>query len=202
MAIEKIMVDVAEESESDLRQMILTNELGNRMLNMVAPIYNNSKAALYFFQAAGIMLQKEADFVANDFIAQMFPQTATWGLDEWEYEFGITTDKSKTLEQRRAFLMSVMFKKTPLTPYRIKQIVKGITGIDCDIYENYAPNTFKVTVRGYFKNAYLIRDVLEQKAPAHLNFIVQLAELSEMDFVTTSSFCVSEWEYFKVEVIQ
>lgn len=192
----------SEEKTKDLRQSILTNDLGDTMLRTVAPIYDKSKAALYLFQALGIVLQKETDFVANDFIAQMFPQTATWGIDEWEYEFGITTDKSKTLEQRRAFLISVMFKKTPLTPFRIKQIVKGITGIDCDIYENYAPNTFKVTVRGYFKNAYLITEVLDQKAPAHLNYVLQLAELVEMDVVSASGFCVSECEYFNVEVIE
>ena len=190
----------SEEKTKDLRQSILTNDLGDTMLRTVAPIYDKSKAALYLFQALGIVLQKETDFVANDFIAQMFPQTATWGIDEWEYEFGITTDKSKTLEQRRAFLISVMFKKTPLTPFRIKQIVKGITGIDCDIYENYAPNTFSVTVRGYFKNVYLIKEVLDQKAPAHLNYVLQLAELVKMDVVSASGFCVSECEYFNVEV--
>lgn len=186
----------------DLRSIILTNELGDRMLDMVAPVYDSSQVALYLFQALGTTLQKDVDFVSGDFISQIFPQTATWGLKYFEEEYGLNTDISKTLEQRRQMLMSLMFQKKPLTPYRIKQLVKGITGIDCDILENYAPNTFKVIVRGYFENVNLIKEVLDEKAPAHLNYVIQFAELIELSLTATSGFCVSECEFYEVEVSQ
>ena len=46
----------------DLRAEILTNELGNRMLDMVAPIYDRSKVALHLFQALGNTMSKQTDF--------------------------------------------------------------------------------------------------------------------------------------------
>ena len=49
------------ENSSDLRQEILTNEMGNIMIDMVAPVYDRSKVALYLFQAFGITLEKEYD---------------------------------------------------------------------------------------------------------------------------------------------
>ena len=189
-------------NDSELRQNILTNPLGNRMLNMVAPIYDNSKVVLHLFQALGIVLEKQTDFVANDFIAQMFPQTATWGLDYWEDEFGIVTDVSKTIEQRRAYLMSVMYKKRPMTPKRLEQIVKGVTGLECEIKENVAQNTFLVIIRGYLKDTSNVCKELDKKAPAHLNYTMKMCELIEMGVNATTGAFVSDFERYELEVLQ
>lgn len=190
-----------EDTTSDLRQLILTNELGNRMLDMVAPIYDKSKAALYLFQALGIVLQKEIDFVSGDFINQMFPQTATWGLEYWEDEYGVVTDVSKSLEQRRAYLMSVMYKKRPMTPKRLEQIIKGVTGFDSEILENVADNTFQVIIRGYVANLKPVIDELDKKAPAHLNYLLRMSELVETSTTTYTGFAVSECERFELETL-
>lgn len=187
---------------SDLRQLILTNELGDRMLDMVAPIYDKSKVALYLFQAFGIVLQKEMDFVSGDFISQIFPQTATWGLKYWEDEFGVVTDESKSIKQRRQYLMSVMYKKRPMTPKRLKQIVKGVTGFDADIVENIADNTFLVIIRGYVTNLNPVTEELDKKAPAHLNYTIRMSELVKTTATTSSGFAVSEYERFELEVLQ
>lgn len=191
---------MANEKDS-LRSKILTNELGNRMLDMVAPIYDKSKLALYVFQAIGTALSKETEFVAEDFINQMVPQKATWGLKYWEDEFGIIPDESKSLDQRRAYLMSVMYKKNPMTPYRIRQIVTGITNMECEVIENYAPNTFFVTIRGYFPNISIVKAELDKKTPAHLNYIVRMAELDGIEVNTASGVAVTEYERYEVEVL-
>lgn len=188
-------------SDSNLREEILTNELGNRMLDMVSNIYDNSKVALNIYQAYGVVLSKQHDFILKDFIAQMFPQTATWGLRYWEEEFGIITDASKTIEERRRYLMSVMFKKIPMTPYRIKQIVTGITNIPCEVIENVAPNTMEIILRGYYQLSSVVKAELDKKLPAHLNYIFKMAELTGIEVATASAFTVTEFERYEVEVL-
>ena len=186
----------------DLRQLILTNELGDRMLDMVAPIYDKSKVTLYLFQTFGIVLEKEMDFILGDFINQIFPQTATWGLKYWEDEFGVVTDESKTIKQRRNYLLSVMYKKRPMTPKRLKQIVKGVTGFEADIVENIAHNTFLVIIRGYVTNLNPVTEELNKKVPAHLNYTIRMSELVKTYAATSSGFAVSECERYELEVLQ
>lgn len=164
------------------RYEILTNELGNLMLDSVSTIYNNSKFTLYVFNALGVVLSKETEFISGDFINQIFPQTATWGLDMWEYEYGIPTDRTKPIEERRAYLQSVMFKNNAMTPYRIKQFIKGITGFDIDIEENYAPNTIKIYIRGYAESSInQIKNELNKKLPAHINYVIDMAEKYDIE---------------------
>lgn len=200
---EKLRLSVIPPIEKeDLRKSILTNELGNQMLDMVAPVYDNAESVLYLFQCFGKILQKEQDFISGDFIAQIFPQTATWGLKYWEDEYGIVTDESKTIEHRRAYLMSVMFKKKPMTPHRIEEIVKGVTGIECEVQENIAPNTFRVIIRGYVTDLNPVKKELDKKTPAHLIYTIRMAELIEMETMTTATgFAVSESERYKLEVL-
>lgn len=197
-----LTLNVVDEA-ADSRLEILTNELGNRMLDMVAPIYDRSKVALYLFQALGTVLQPEVDFVYGDFISQIFPQTATWGLKYWEDEFGVVTDETKSLEQRRAYLMSVMYKKYPMTPKRLEAIVTGITGYECEIVENVEPNTFLVVINGHIDedDAQAVIDELDVNCPAHLKYVIQavVQEAVSMESVTTG-FALTELEEFEMEV--
>ena len=184
----------------DLKDYILTNELGKRMFNMVSPIYENSKIALYLFNAIGTVMSQDINFVKGDFISQIFPQTATWGLRYWEDAYGIITDVSKTYEERRTYLMSVMYNKNPATPYHLEKIVTGITNLKCKVTENIEPNTFLVSIMGYYKNVQEIKDELNKKAPAHLNYIVRMADIAELYSDTLSGFAVSECERYELEV--
>ena len=189
-------------NNADLRETILTNSLGNRMLDMVAPIYDASKIALYLFQCLGITLEKETEFVVNDFISQIYPQTATWGLKYWEEEFGIDTDTSKSIQQRRNYILNKYHKCLPMTPRRLEQIVKSIVGFTCEVTENVAPNTILVVIRGYVRDVEKVRKELATKTPAHLIYLIQMAELVELEATTSFGFAVSEAERYEVEVIQ
>lgn len=190
------------EETADLRKLILKNSLGNRMLDMVAPIYDKSRVALHLFQVLGTILQPELDFVWGDFISQIFPQTATWSLRYWEDEYGILTDESKTIEQRRAYLMSVMYKKYPMTPKRLEQLVKGVTGFNCSIKENIEPNTFLVVINGYLENLSNVREELDRKSPAHLNYKIEMAILENVLMQASSTgIAVTELERYEMEVL-
>lgn len=175
-------------------------DLYERMFKMVSPIYDNSNIAISVFKALGNVLSKEVNFVKGDFIAQIYPQTATWGLRYWEDEYGIITDESKSYEERRTYLMSVMYSNHPMSPYYIKKIVTGITNLPCKVTENVEPNTFLVSIEGYYRNIQAVRNELNKKTPAHLNYILRMAEIEELYSETSSGFAVSECEYYKLEV--
>ena len=155
-------------SDIDLRETILTNELGDRMLNMVAPIYDRSKLFLYIFQAIGTVLEKDMKFAEEDLIAQMFPQTTTWGINLWEREYGIIPDPSWDLEQRRKNLVSAMQYKAPITPKKIADRVSAMTGLEASVQENVAPNTIRVIIESYTPNYEEVNRVLDKILPAHL----------------------------------
>lgn len=196
MAIRSIL----ETDDKDLRNIILTNELGDLMLDSVAPIYDNSALTLYTFQAFGIVLSKEFDFIP-DLINQMFPQTATWGIALWEKEYGIIPDASKTIEQRRQYLLSVMYKKSPMTPYRIKQLVYSITGLENNVTEGTSPNTITIDIYGYIPNLTELRTVLDKRLPAHINYVFNMAEVEKVETTSYSGIGVHEFETINVEVI-
>lgn len=172
------------------------------MLDTVAPIYDKSALSLYVFQAFGVVLSKETEFVENGFIEQIFPQTATWGLKYWEDEYGVVTDESKTIEERRAYLMSIMYKKKAITPYRVKQIVLGVTGCDCQVYENEQPNTMKIVIRGYVPGMLTaLRNELDKKLPAHISYILQMSERYDMETSTYTGGAVSTNEKYIIEEV-
>ena len=185
---------------ADLRYIILTSELGNQMLDTVAPIYDQSKLTLYTFESFAETLEKETAFIKGDFISQMFPQTVTWGISLWEGEYGITPDVSKTLEQRRQYLMGAMYKHSPITPRRIKDIVYAVTGITSDVEEHTAPNTVTISLQGYVSNLNPLKSELDAKLPAHLNYVIYMADRMDIDVSTYSGFGVHVLEKVKVEV--
>lgn len=187
--------------KSDLRQILLTSELGNIMLDTVAPIYDKSALTLYTFESFGETLSECTEFIDGDFIAQMFPQTATWGLRLWEDEFGIETDVSKNIEQRRKYLMGAMYKHTPITPKRVKDIVYSVSGLGSDVVENTSPNTVTISIYGYVSNMQQLKNELDAKLPAHINYLISTADQENISSETYSGFGIHELEKVKVEVM-
>ena len=181
---------------SDLRENIIETELGNNMLDMVAPIYDRSKVALYIFNALGIVLQKEYDFIIYDFIEQIFIQTATWGLEAWEKEYDITPDPSWDIDQRRANILSTLQYKAPITPRKIADRISGLVGIDTDVAESDVPNTIEVLVRGYVNDFTKIRQLIDKILPAHLIYNLDAHYVVDSKLTNHYAIVASECETF------
>ena len=165
-----------EANNSDLRHEILTNELGNRMLDMVAPVYDRSRVALYLFQALGIVLQKQTDFVWNDFAKQVVPQTATWSIEEWERQYGIIPDSSLDIETRRKNIISALQYKAPITPKKVKDRLSALTGLEVSVQE-IGSNTIKVTIETYTPDYTAVNALLDKILPAHLFYETNIADV-------------------------
>lgn len=192
-------------TDSVLREQILTNELGDRMLNTVAPIYDNSKVALHIFQAIGTVLQKGTDFVAIDLIAQMFPQTATWGLKYWEEEYGLPTDESLSLEERRNNVISSMQFRAPITPKKIADKVASLVGVPTKVIEDTEnANIFEVVTSDYVSSSDFARvtEVLDRITPAHLNYYYTTRVELQSLLAVYYNFALSEREFSDVTMAQ
>lgn len=83
----------------------LTSEKGRELFSFLPRYYETSRVMQADMQAKGSemdLLYKALD----ETLEQFFVRTATWGLDFWEEELGIETDRLKPVEQRRAVVES------------------------------------------------------------------------------------------------
>lgn len=193
-------------NKSDLRANILTNELGSQMLDTVAPIYNNSKVALYLFQSIGITMEQIKDFMSLDFenednfISQIFIQTATWGLKYWEDEYGITPDPSLSYEQRRQNLITKLQYTAPITPRKIADRISSLTGIPVTVKEVAGTNAFDVILHELRLDHSEVYKFVDRISPAHLIYTIKTEEEENSALTSYYKIMVSEAENVTVIV--
>jgi len=130
-------------------QQILTSPEGQKLLSYISPIYDDAYRGLWVLQSQGQQLDDLLNW-ANMVKEQIMPQTAqtssTEGLDYWENEYGIYTDKTKTIKQRRDVLLAKIRTRGAMNPYKLAQIASAACGVSCRIVENTAKNTFDIYV--------------------------------------------------------
>lgn len=189
-----------EKDNNDLRQDILTNELGNIMLDMISPIYDRSKIVLYLFQAISTVLQKETDFISYDFIDQMFIQTATWGLKYWEEEYGVTPNPLWNYEQRRMNLLSAVKYKAPITPKKIEDRLSSLLNIEVSVNEIPGESAFEVVFHDLILDHSQAHELIDKISPAHLTYSIKTQEEEDSGITNYYKITVSEMESSTVTV--
>ena len=110
-----------------------------------------------------------------DFLAQLNVDTATWGLDLWEFEYGIQTNISKSLDARRIALKAKMRGAATTTVEQVRRIVNAYTGNDSCVVTEY-PDAYMVGVsytleHGTREQIQSCRDSLREALPAHVGLI-------------------------------
>lgn len=107
-----------------------------------------------------------------DICKQMFVETATWGLNDWERVYGIRTDEDLSIEKRREnLLIKIQGAQTVTTPQLEKLVNNVVPTSDAKVIENTAPNQFKIVMETAVA-VDEVRKVVEQYKPAHLTYIV------------------------------
>ena len=120
---------------------------------------------------------------AVDFLAQLNVDTATWGLALWEFEYGIQTDASKSLDARRTVLKAKMRGAATTTAAQILRIVNAYTGNDsCEVTEY--PREYLVGVSYTLDldkqdRVEACRASLREALPAHLGLVQQVSAPTE-----------------------
>ena len=146
-----------------------TSETAKRMLERISPIYDRSYVMKWLLQVMGIELDEMKKYV-KALPLQRFPEVATWGIGYLEQKYGLTSDESKSLEERRVAVIAARPIRGSITPYRIEQIIKGIAHADVSIEEHASESRFTVYINTtpYKADNVTINKTLDKLKPSHL----------------------------------
>lgn len=187
-------------NQTDMMREILTNETAQRIINFVSPIYGNSYVGLWIYQAIGSTMD-EICKIAQQLKYEANPATSSLLLDKWEEHYGIQKDSSMTVEQRRGKILSKIQERHHCTPAIMSAAISAaLNGVEVDIEENVAKNTFKVFIREYVESIAPAVDVVERMKPAHLVYQMQVVTRTVAQSEIDVAIAMTRAEMFKVEV--
>ena len=189
-------------NQTELMKSILTNETAQRIIDFVSPIYGDSYVGLWLFQAIGVVLH-EIYTISDQLRYETNASTSDLLLDCWEKQYGIPADSSLTKDQRRNRIINRKKNRGPCNPKRLEDAVSAVLGgVEVQITENVAKNTFLVNVRDYVPSLVPAVAVLERMKPAHLIYQIRVATKTVSDAEIKVAIAMTHSEQFKVEVFQ
>ena len=114
-------------------------------------------------------------YAIPDLLKQSFIKTATWGLDYWEHELGLVTDRSNSYVRRREIIQAKLRGSGTSTKARIKNVAEAFSGGEVDVIEYPAEYRFVVKfigVLGIPPNMAGFLNMLDEIKPAHLGYSI------------------------------
>ncbi len=126
------------------------------MLSYVTPgFYDRSYVGKWLYQVMGLEYD-DASTLVEELPYQFFPETATWGLQYHEIKWGLPVRTELSYEERRKIIYQKRDRKSPMTPYRMEQLLKYITDFKVNIFDSNRnggyiishPNLFLVQLIG------------------------------------------------------
>lgn len=130
-------------------------------------------AAIGLFQEGAEPLMEAQQAAHDDFVAQLWPTTATWGLSTWEEALGLPTDVSRDMEFRRTRIVSKLRGSGPVTVEMIKNVAESFSNGEVEIIEHPAEYRFEVKFVGTIgipPNMDDLTAALEEIKPAYLAY--------------------------------
>lgn len=133
------------------------------------------------FKATQDSLSEEHEkqrLIIIDICKQLFVESATWGLDDWERVYGLE-NKHLSIDQRRNLLIVKMRGAQTITEEKLQEIVNLVCPPkNAVVKENTGANTFKVII-DTIDALDEIRRVVEIYKPAHLSYLLSHAFTSK-----------------------
>ena len=142
------------------------------LLEYLPSFYHNSDVIKTFMESNSIEVDTLKAYI-EDLIKNLYVKTATWGLDLFEEELGLTTDKSISYEERRERILAKKRGNGTTTKAMIKNTAEAFSGGEVEVVENFNDYSFVVKfvgVKGIPKNLTLFKNMIEEIKPAHLNY--------------------------------
>lgn len=118
-------------------------------------------------------IQPEIDKIQNaieDFYAQLFIDTATWSLDYWERDYGLTQNANDTLENRRNAVKVKMRGNKTATLSVLQSIVDAYGGNTQLSDTGHEVHIKYIEPSGVPKDLSGMLTSLREVAPAHIPF--------------------------------
>jgi len=142
------------------------------LLPYLPPFLREIKQTIKLFRSQGIELGYNQYFM-SDIYKQMFIDTATWGLDYWEFEYGIYTNINIGYKTRRKIIKTKMRGKGTTTIQVLKDIAFAFTGGEVEVIENIQNYSFIikfVNIKGIPSNMHSFIKAIDEVVPAHLGY--------------------------------
>ncbi len=139
--------------------------------------YRKDKGSMHCLQQKAIAPEiGQLKFLNEELLAQFFIDTATWGLDLWEKELEIQTDRSKPFERRREIIKAKLRGAGTTTVEMIKNVAEAFSGGEVIVIEE--PNEAHFILRfvgtvGIPPNMAGLTKAIEDIKPAHLAFMYE-----------------------------
>lgn len=151
-----------------------TKVSAKRMLSRITGIYGKSYVGKWIFEVMGAEIDPAWERV-KELRLQASPVTATWGLKYWEQRYGIETDLTLSLEERRKRIIERRMPRLPINPARLEAMLSEICGRDVAIKENIAPYTFGIYIESSGNNNSVVDmnrlfALLNKVKPAHQRY--------------------------------
>ncbi|MCT2195748.1 YmfQ family protein [Paenibacillus sp. p3-SID1389] len=163
-----------------MSEFLLTSPRGREMFSYLPGYYETSRVMQADMNTKGA--EMDLLFAALDeTFQQFFVRTATWGLDRWESELGITTDLSKPLDQRRAVVESKLRGSGKFSGRLVKNVAEAYDRGRVEV--SFQPGEWGVTVRfvdsiGAPPNLDDLKGIIEEIKPAHMAVVYRLNYLT------------------------
>lgn len=162
---------------------------GAELFSYLPAYYESSRVMQADMNAKGT--EMDALYTAlSETLDQFFVRTATWGLDRWEYELGIETDRTKPIEQRRALVESKLRGAGKFSGRLVKNVAEAYDSGKVSVSFQTAEWSFTVKfidTIGIPPNLDDLKSVIEEIKPAHLAVIYEFSYLliRDIDGVVT-----------------
>lgn len=149
---------------------MVTSESGKRMMGYLPPLYETSRIMKSTQDAMGV----EIDMLwqaLNEILDQRFARTATWGLDDWEEELGLTPAPDQPISERRDRIVSRIRGYGTVTVQLVKEVAESYERGRVDVIPD--PAAYTVTIkfidtRGVPPNLQDLQAAVRAVLPAHL----------------------------------
>lgn len=158
---------------------MITSKKGREMLLTLSPIYEQSLVMNSIYEAIGSEFDN-LELLNKEIELQLFPQTATWGLEFWENRVGLVRNLDEDIETRRRKVIAKLQSKYIMTPKRMSMILQSYTGADIKINENISPYTFGVeltSTQGFPRSLEDLYKRVNVIKPSHLSVSYKLVSL-------------------------
>ncbi|MBB6637359.1 putative phage tail protein [Cohnella thailandensis] len=167
------------------------------------PYYYANSRVMKALQATIAEEAAQQRFALDETLRQRFVSTATWGLDRWEDELGLTVDPSKTIERRREQVMAALRGVGTTTSAAIVSAAAAFSGGEVRVTEYPAEYRFEIQfigVKGIPANMAGFLSMLEAIKPAHLVYSIKYTYTTwdQLSGLRWSDAALKTWNELKV----
>ena len=144
------------------------------MEHLPLQVYNGEEHVVDLQDAIEVRVA-ELRAARDDLFLQLRPATATWGLERFEREYGISTDISKPLEQRREFLRAKKRGLGTTTNEMLRNMAASFTGGKVEVIDRAAEDIVEIYFVGTWGVPEHVEDLVAsiyEILPAHLELVL------------------------------